>query len=126
MERNGGWEGEGFGRVYVEAALAGKPVVGSRGGGAAEAVVHGKTGSLINPTSVEETARAIIELLENPAAAAQMGCEGSKWAKRYFTEEALRTSLAELMYESVMLNAAKHLHLNKQLQILRPKERASE
>jgi glycosyltransferase involved in cell wall biosynthesis len=98
-ERNGGWEGEGFGRVYVEAALAGKPVVGSRGGGAAEAVVHGKTGILVDPTSVEETSRAIIELLENPAAATHMGREGSRWAKQYFTEDALRRSLGGLLYD---------------------------
>jgi len=36
--RGQGWlgleGGEGFGRVYIEAALAGKPVVGSRSGGA--------------------------------------------------------------------------------------------
>ena len=50
-KRNGSWEGEGFGRVYVEAALAGKPVVGSRGGGAAEAVVDGETGLLVDPAS---------------------------------------------------------------------------
>jgi len=97
-ERNGIWEGEGFGRVYVEAALAGKPVVGSWGGGAAEAVVHRETGILVNPTSVEETAGAIIELLENPAAAAQMGCLGRKWAKQNFTEGALRSSLSGLLH----------------------------
>jgi glycosyltransferase involved in cell wall biosynthesis len=96
-ERNGSWEGEGFGRVYVEAALAGRPVVGSWGGGAAEAVVHGETGILVDPTSVEETAGAIIELLKNPTAAAQMGCEGRKWAKQYFTEGALRRSLGGLL-----------------------------
>ena len=33
QERQGVVGGEGFGRVYVEAALAGKPVVGSRSGG---------------------------------------------------------------------------------------------
>jgi glycosyltransferase involved in cell wall biosynthesis len=96
-ERNGTWEGEGFGRVYVEAALAGKPVVGSLGGGAAEAVVHGETGILVDPKSVEETARAIIQLLVNPTAAAQMGCKGRKWAKQYFTEDALRRSLGGLL-----------------------------
>ena len=53
---DGGWEGEGFGRVYVEAALAGKPVVGSREGGAAEAVLDGKTGLLVDPASVTEVA----------------------------------------------------------------------
>jgi phosphatidylinositol alpha-1,6-mannosyltransferase len=98
-ERNGSWQGEGFGRVYVEAALAGKPVVGSLGGGAAEAVVHRKTGILVDPNSVEDTARAIIELLENPSAASQMGREGRKWAQQYFTEDALRRSLGELQRE---------------------------
>src|SRR5437660_12274290 len=37
------WESEGFGRVYVDAALARKPVVGSHGDGAA--VLHAKTGA---------------------------------------------------------------------------------
>ena len=49
QERRGVVGGEGFGRVYVEAALAGKPVVGSRSGGASEAVLHGKTGFVVDP-----------------------------------------------------------------------------
>lgn len=98
VEENGCWQGEGFGRVYVEAALAGKPVVGSLGGGAAEAVLHGETGILVDPTSIEETARAIIELLENPSAAEQMGQKGRKWAMANFTEEALRRSLGSLLH----------------------------
>ncbi|MGA2982462.1 MAG: glycosyltransferase family 4 protein [Terriglobia bacterium] len=97
-ERNGSWQGEGFGRVYVEAALAGKPVVGSLGGGAAEAVLHGETGILVDPTSVEETASAIITLLENPTAAEQMGQKGRKWAIENFTEDALRKSLGGLLH----------------------------
>ena len=95
--KNGSWEGEGFGRVYVEAALAGKPVVGSLGGGAAEAVLPGKTGMLVDPSSTEQTAGAIIRLLENPMLAAQMGCEGRKWAIENFTQEALRRRLAGLL-----------------------------
>jgi glycosyltransferase involved in cell wall biosynthesis len=94
---NGSCEGEGFGRVYIEASLAGKPVVGSRGGGAAEAVLRGETGLLVDPTSVEETAGAIIELLENPTAASQMGQRGREWARENFTEEALRRSLGSLL-----------------------------
>jgi glycosyltransferase involved in cell wall biosynthesis len=96
--RNGSWEGEGFGRVYVEAALAGKAVVGSFGGGAAEAVLDGKTGLLVEPSSAEQTACAIIQLLENPTVAADMGCEGRKWAMENFTEDALRRSLGGLLH----------------------------
>jgi glycosyltransferase involved in cell wall biosynthesis len=97
---NGSCEGEGFGRVYIEASLAGKPVVGSRGGGAAEAVLRGETGMLVDPTSVEETAGAIIKLLQNPAAARQMGQKGREWALENFTENALRRSLGSLLHAS--------------------------
>ncbi len=44
QQRVGVVGGEGFGRVYVEAALAGKPVVGSRSGGATEAVLQREDG----------------------------------------------------------------------------------
>jgi glycosyltransferase involved in cell wall biosynthesis len=95
--RNGTCEGEGFGRVYVEASLAGKPVVGSRAGGAAEAVLPGETGILVDPTSADEIGGAIIGLLENPTAATQMGRKGREWAIENFTEDALRKSLGSLL-----------------------------
>ena len=95
--RNGSWEGEGFGRVYVEAALAAKPVVGSHAGGAAEAVLHGKTGLLVDPSSVEAVARALVTLLRDVDLRASMGAAGRKWAMENFTEEALRRRLAELI-----------------------------
>lgn len=94
---DGAVRGEGFGRVYVEAALAGKPVVGSREGGAAEAVLHGKTGFLVDPGSVDEVAGAIVALLDNPTLAASMGAAGRKWALENFSEEGLRTKLAQLL-----------------------------
>jgi glycosyltransferase involved in cell wall biosynthesis len=89
--------GEGFGRVYVEAALAGKPVVGSCQGGAAEAVLHGKTGFLVNPGSVDEVAQAVITLLSDTELAASMGAAGRQWALENFTQEALRRRLAQLL-----------------------------
>ena len=98
--RNGTWEGEGFGRVYVEAALAARPVVGSSGGGAAEAVLPEKTGLLVEPSSAEQIASAIIQLLESPAAATEMGQAGRKWARENFTEDALRRSLRGLLSAS--------------------------
>jgi phosphatidylinositol alpha-1,6-mannosyltransferase len=92
-----GWQGEGFGRVYIEAALAGKPVVGSTGGGAAEAVLHGKTGLLVDPESVGEVAGALTGLLGDRELAARMGREGRRWALRYFAAGALRHRLVELL-----------------------------
>ncbi len=70
QEQRGEVGGEGFGRVYVEAALAGKPVVGSLAGGASEAVLHGKTGFLVNPASNDDVADAVLAILDDPRLAA--------------------------------------------------------
>jgi glycosyltransferase involved in cell wall biosynthesis len=96
-EEKGSWQGEGFGRVYVEAALAGKPVVGSRDGGAAEAVLDGQTGILVDPASEAEVVAALISLLGNPGLAARMGREGRRWAQENFTQTALRRQLGQML-----------------------------
>lgn len=62
---------------YVEAALAGKPVVGASSGGAAKAVLDRKTGLLV------ETASAIVQLLENPTVATQLGEVRQQCARTY-------------------------------------------
>jgi phosphatidyl-myo-inositol dimannoside synthase len=92
-----GWQGEGFGRVYVEAALAAKPVVGSLGGGAVEAVLHEKTGLLVDPKSAPAVAEALLRLLQNPEEAAKMGQAGQQWALKHFTASALVENLARLL-----------------------------
>jgi phosphatidylinositol alpha-1,6-mannosyltransferase len=67
---------EGFGLVFIEAALCGKPAIGGQSGGAVDAIVDGVTGRLVDPTSVGELAAAAIELLTNPGLARQMGAAG--------------------------------------------------
>jgi len=89
----------------VEAALAGKPVVGSVDGGAAEAVIDGRTGLLVDPRSVEQVAGAVIRLLESPDRAASLGAEGRRWALERFTVAAMRKSL-EAVISSVVLSPA--------------------
>ncbi len=97
QERQGVVGGEGFGRVYVEAALAGKPVVGSLSGGASEAVLDGKTGLLVNPDSTDDVANAVLTILQDPQLAARMGSAGRAWALDTFSEAALSRSLQELL-----------------------------
>jgi len=89
--------GEGFGRVYVEAALAGKPVVGSRSGGASEAVLHGKTGFVVDPDSSEEVAEALLSILQDRELGEQMGSAGRTWALDMFSEDTLSDSLRKLL-----------------------------
>lgn len=61
-----GLEQEGFGIVFLEAAAAGLPQIAGRSGGAAEAVVDGVTGVVIDdPTSTSSVARALIGLVDS-------------------------------------------------------------
>ncbi len=72
---------EGFGIVFLEAGACGKPVVGGKSGGIADAVADGVTGILVDPENVEEIVRAIIGLLRDRDAAGRMGAEGRRRAE---------------------------------------------
>lgn len=96
---DGQWTGEGFGFTYIEAAACGKPVVGSNQGGAAEAVVNGKTGFTVNPTSVDEIVEAICILIENPDLAARMGAAGRCYVTEQFSQAVFDSRIAKLLQE---------------------------
>ena len=64
---------EGFGFVFLEAMAYGLPVIGGTVDATPEVVVDGKTGCLINPTSVEEITVAVDGLLRDPELRTQMG-----------------------------------------------------
>jgi phosphatidylinositol alpha-1,6-mannosyltransferase len=68
---------EGFGIVYLEAGLAGKPVVAARVGGVADAVEDGVTG-LLTDGSPEALRRAVERLLAEPQLAAKLGEQGRR------------------------------------------------
>ena len=73
---------EGFGLVLVEAGAAGTAVVGADSCGVADAIEDGVTGLVVSQANVaEELPRALLELLENPARAAQMGAAGRRRAQ---------------------------------------------
>ncbi len=76
FERDNGRDYEGFGIVYTEANACGKPVIGGRSGGTADAVVDGETGLLVDPHDVDAIASAIIQLLTNDELARQLGENG--------------------------------------------------
>ncbi len=63
----GGYVGEGFGIVYLEANAHGCPVVAGAVGGALDAVVDGVTGLLVDPEDHIALSDALVELLEDPA-----------------------------------------------------------
>lgn len=67
---------EGFGIVYLEAGACGKPVVGSYGCGAEDAVEDGITGLLAPQEDDEALAERVGRILGDPALAARLGQAG--------------------------------------------------
>lgn len=65
--------GEGFGIVFLEAAFFGRPSLAARAGGAAEVVLDGATGALIEAGNVDALAQKAIHLLSQPALLDEMG-----------------------------------------------------
>ena len=95
--RGGGYRSEGFGIVYLEAAACGKPVVGGDVGGVAEAVENGETGLLVDPTSVEATAQALVLLLRDEALARRLGANGRQRVCTHFTWERAADQLVTII-----------------------------
>lgn len=80
-----GYDVEGFGIVYLEANLFGKPVIGTKTGGIPEAIVDGKTGILIDENDADALASAIARLLDNPSLATRLGIQGMQRVAEQFT-----------------------------------------
>ena len=79
----GGFAGEGFGIVYLEANARGVPVVAGNVGGAVDAVEHERTGLLVDPTDHLAVADAIGGLLADPSRAAELGRNGAERAQAF-------------------------------------------
>ncbi|MGD9587797.1 MAG: glycosyltransferase [Pyrinomonadaceae bacterium] len=79
---------EGFSNSILEYMAAGLPVVATRVGGAAEAVIEGKTGYLIEPGDNALLASRLVEILQNDELATSMGAKGRKRASEHFSIEA--------------------------------------
>ncbi len=85
--------------VIMEAMAAGVPVVSTATAGVPEMVLDGVTGRLVSERSPDALARAIREILENPAAGAQMGAAARERCRERFdirrTTETLRNLLRD-------------------------------
>ncbi len=68
---------EGYGIVYVEANSYGKPSLGLRRGGVPDAIIHERTGLLVDRDDAASIADAIERLMVNDAARARFG-EGGR------------------------------------------------
>jgi phosphatidylinositol alpha-1,6-mannosyltransferase len=67
---------EGFGMVFLEANACGKPAVGGRAGGTEDAVLHGETGLLVDPTDGDALLEALSGLLSDNTYMKRLGQNG--------------------------------------------------
>jgi phosphatidylinositol alpha-1,6-mannosyltransferase len=79
----GGFAGEGFGIVYLEANAHGMPVLAGNVAGALDAVVDGETGVLVDPADHIAVAGGAARILTDPGWAAALGRQGAERAQRF-------------------------------------------
>jgi glycosyltransferase involved in cell wall biosynthesis len=75
---------EGTPNVAIEAQALGTAVVVAGGGGAAEALLHGKTGCFVEQASIEMIADAVMDLLQDPQRRARFAAAGPAFAHTRF------------------------------------------
>ncbi len=96
-EATDGSDIEGFGIVFLEANLFGKPVIAGRSGGILDAVVDGQTGLIVDPMNIDEIADSVLTLFKDPVFARQLGQQGRERALRDFTYERIARQAALIM-----------------------------
>lgn len=92
---------EGFSNAILEYMAAGKPVVATNVGGANEAIVHDRSGYLIDSNDDKSLAEHLLDLLQDPAKAARLGGEGKRIVTSKFSEAAQLQQTVEL-YNSLL------------------------
>ena len=75
---------EPFGITPLEAAAAGRPLVGSAVGGLLDSVADGVTGRLVPPRDVQALVRAVREVLDDPQKAQRWGAAARARAVTHF------------------------------------------
>lgn len=95
--RLAGLEVEGLGIVYLEASACGLPVIAGNSGGAPDAVLAGKTGLVVEGTSIKAVASAVVGLLLDPKRSQAMGLAGREWIVQEWRWDIWSSRFAELL-----------------------------
>lgn len=85
--------GEGFGLVYLEAMAHRLPCIGCRDNAAAEVIVDGETGILVDQADLGQLADAVVRLLSDRELRARMGAAGFRRAHDRFSFERFSSQL---------------------------------
>ncbi len=88
---------EAQGLTFIEAMLAGTPVIATRLGGILDAVKHEETGLLVSEGAPHEIVAAVERLVKEPRLAARLAEAGRRLAQTKFTRSASAGAFAELL-----------------------------
>lgn len=95
---------ESFPYVILEAMSLGLPIAASDVGGVGEALSDGESGALVAPRDARALARALIELLGNPARAARMGAAAKLRFEQRFTRARMIEGVVGVYEEAIGRN----------------------
>jgi len=96
---------EGLPGVVLEAAAHGVPVVATRVGSVADAVVDGATGLLVDPGDAAGLAAALTGLLRDPGRRRALGAAARRHAERHYALEGVVTAF-EALYRDLLAREA--------------------
>jgi glycosyltransferase involved in cell wall biosynthesis len=95
----------------IEAMAAGLPVVATSVGGIPELVTDGRTGRLVPPGDPSALAQALVDLLDHPGHAAELGRAARARIERTASFERMVADFESLYLEEI---AARHTILTRQ------------
>jgi phosphatidylinositol alpha-1,6-mannosyltransferase len=87
---NVGYDFEGFGLVFLEAAINGLPSVTTKGNGSEDAVIDGKTGLTVAQNNIDEATAAIEKILSDPNLKNSMSHKAREFAGKMSWEDVCR------------------------------------
>jgi glycosyltransferase involved in cell wall biosynthesis len=88
---------EGFGIVFLEAMIFGKPVIAGAYGGSPEIVQDGMTGFTVMPGDLEALTARLIRLLQDEALRTKMGVAGRQRVSQDFSFERFEEGLTKIL-----------------------------
>jgi glycosyltransferase involved in cell wall biosynthesis len=90
---------EPFGRVLIEAAALGKPIIATNTGAIPEIVKDNETGILVPPANPSLIAEALMKLTNDPELARSMGDAGKERVRKQFNVSGMMEKIEKVMGE---------------------------
>jgi glycosyltransferase involved in cell wall biosynthesis len=97
---------QGIGTIMLQAMAIGRPVIATRVGGVYSVVRDGETGILVPPSDSDTLAKRILELLDNPERAREIGSAARTEVLNQFSVQQMVTKTVSLYREIMSSDAA--------------------